>query len=305
LADDSSALAGLFDAYDETERRHARVPTFITRLMLRLGARRSALLRALVRPDADFLDGLTTYVLKLGAENLPPPFDGDVDRRVAASPHVVAVRLRLQQTAKLMAEGMAQGLAAAPTAPLHIVNIGGGPAIDSLNALILLKRSRADLLARRITLQVLDMDAMGPQFGANALRALSAEGGPLAGIDVTFSPEIYDWNEPARLEELIHAAASRGAFIAASSEGALFEYGSDDAIVGNLKALHGHGSGARLVVGSVTRADRVRRRTIAVSRFKLVPRGVEGFAPLARRGGFSIERVEATPISDQVLLRPD
>jgi hypothetical protein len=38
--------------------------------------------------------------------------------------------------------------------------------------------------------------------------------------------------------------------------------------------------------------------------FKLVPRGVEGFAPLAARGGFALAKVKTTPISDQVLLTP-
>ena len=80
------------------------------------------------------------------------------------------MRLRLQQTAKLMAEGLEHDLVAAPGVPLHLFNIAGGPAIDSLNALILLRRAGADVLARQITIQVLDVDARGPFFGANALR---------------------------------------------------------------------------------------------------------------------------------------
>jgi hypothetical protein len=83
----------------------------------------------------------------------------------------------------------------------------------------------------------------------------------------------------------------------------LFEYGSDQAIVANLKALRESGTGARLVAGSVTCADEARRRMIAVTRFKLVPRGIAGFAPLVAQAGFRIAKIEPALLSGQVLLR--
>ena len=86
VPDDPKAISALFDAYIEAERRQGRVPAFVTRWMMRLAARRSPLLRELLRPNAGFLDGLTTYVMKLGAANLPPPFDSEIDRRLAAAP---------------------------------------------------------------------------------------------------------------------------------------------------------------------------------------------------------------------------
>ena len=43
--------------------------------------------------------------------------------------------------------------------------------------------------------------------------------------------------------------------IVASSEGGLFEYGSDDDIARNLASLHAEGRGAKAVVGSVTSGD--------------------------------------------------
>ena len=304
LADDPESLAVSAEAYRDSEQRGARIPAFVTRLMLRLAARRSLLIRALVHPHAGYLDGLSTYILKLGAHNLPSPFNSDIDRRLAATPQVVAMRLRLQQTARLIAEGLEPHLDAAPGAPLHLLNIGGGPAIDSLNALTLLKQVRPEATARPITVHVLDLDTAGPRFGAAALEALRTADGPLAGMDVTFSHDTYDWNAAAALDGFVRQAAADGAILAASSEGALFEYGSDDAIVANLKALHAGGTGVKLAVGSVTRADRFRRRTIMTGGFNLVPRGIDGFAPLAKQGGFDIARIEAAPISDQVLLRP-
>jgi hypothetical protein len=302
VADDAESLRLLLAASAAQERRNRRIPKFIMRLLLKSAAKKSLLLRAVFRSDATFLDGITTYVMKLGADNLPPPYDHPMDRRAAASPHLTLLRLRTQQVARLIADGLAGELAAAATPPLHLINIAGGPAIDSLNALILLNRRAGRLLRRPISIHVLDLDEAGPFFGGNALAALTANGGPLAGLDVTYDYRCYDWNAPAPLEALLRDLAADGAMIAASSEGGLFEYGGDDAIVANLKALRS--GGARLVAGSVTSDDETQRRRITASRFKLIPRGRKGFAPLAARAGFSIARAETAQLSEQVLLRP-
>jgi hypothetical protein len=305
LADDADASAALLSAYIEAERRRARTPRPLSWMMMALAARQSQLLHALMYPQAGYLDGLTTYIIKLGAENLPTPFNNKIDRRVAAAPPVVAMRLRLQQCAQLMAEGLEAPLRHAPAVPLRLLNIAGGTAIDSLNALILLKRDAPELLARPIQILVLDIAANAPTFGANALAALTREGRALAGLNIAFRHEFHDWNQAAPLADIVQQAAAQGAIVAASSEGGLFEYGSDDAIVSNLAALRNGDHGAALVVGSVTSADTIRRDQIAGGRFKLVPRGVDGFAPLATRGGFALAKLKSTPISDQVLLQPD
>ncbi len=302
VADDAASLHRLLAASAEQERRNRRVPKFIMQLLLKSAARKSLLVRAIFSSDATFLDGITTYVMKLGADNLPPPYDSPMDRRAAASPHLTLLRLRTQQVARLLADGLAGELAGTATPPLHLINIAGGPAIDSLNALILLHRRDGNLLRRLIAIHVLDLDETGPFFGRNALAALSANGGPLAGLDIAFDHRGYDWNEPAPLEALLRDLAAQGALIAASSEGGLFEYGSDEAIVANLQALRA--GGARLVAGSVTSDDETRRRMITASQFKLIPRGLTGFAPLAARAGFAVVRAETAQLSEQVLLRP-
>ncbi|MDQ0393896.1 hypothetical protein [Labrys monachus] len=299
IAEDPPAMARLYKAVAEGDRGRRWIPAFVVKAMLRALARRSLLAQAMFGSDGSYLDGLSTYVLKLGPANLPPPFDGPADRRFAALPHVTFLRLRTQQVARMLADGIARAPAAAG-APLHLVNIGGGPAIDSLNALILLKRDRASVLERPIAIHVLDGDDAGPFFGANALAALQAPGCPLEGLDVTFGHRFYDWNDFAALEELVRELVAGGALLAASSEGALFEYGDDSAIIGNLRALRS----AELVVGSVTRGDKTRRDMIANSRFKLFPRGLEGFEPLARQAGFEVAASEPGVLSDQVALRP-
>jgi hypothetical protein len=303
VPDDPAAVRELHDAFVEGERRRRRVPKFIMRMLLRRAARDSRLVRALFNSSTGFLDGMSTYVMKLGADNLVPPYDTPTDRRFAASPHVPLVRLRMQQIARFIAKGLADDLAAAGAAPLSLINIGGGPALDSVNALIVLRRARPDLLRRRVVIEVLDSSQDGFFFGANALAALKAGNGPLQGLDIGMRYYDYDLGETSALQRLVDELASAGAIIAASSEGALFEYGSDRAIVANLDALRANGAGVRLVAGSVTNADETRRRIIEETRFRLVPRGIAGFAPLAAQAGFRIAKTKSVLLSEQVLLR--
>jgi hypothetical protein len=342
VPDDPESLRQLFAACSEEERRRRRIPKFILQWMLKSAARRSRLVRTLFTGSAAFLDGITTYVMKLGAANLPPPYDSPVDKRVAASPHLTLLRLRTQQVARLLADALAAELVSARSAPhshslsspgraegassgdpdkegnaplsemagtspamtterpLHLINIAGGPAIDSMNTLMTLHRRDGDLLRRPIVIHVLDQDDAGPFFGRNALAALTKDGGPLNGLDIAFDHRSYDWDQPAPLEALLRELSAANAVIAASTEGGLFEYGSDAAIVANLKALRA--AGVTCVAGSVTTADENRRRTITASRFKLIPRGLEGFAPLADRAGYRIARAETAQLSEQVLL---
>src|ERR1700726_134784 len=204
VPDDPAAAREQYDAFVEGERRRRRIPKFIMRMMLATAAKKSRLVRALFKSDAGFLDGLSTYVMKLGADNLVPPYDSPMDRRFAASPHIVLLRLRMQQIARLIAEGVADDLAAAgAAAPLSLINIGGGPAMDSINALILLRRARPDLLNRPIGTEALDCSPDGAFFGANALAPLKAHGGPHHGLDIVMRHHDHDWNVPSLLEALV------------------------------------------------------------------------------------------------------
>jgi len=100
----------LFGRSADEARRHQRMPQFIMRFILRRAARQSLILRALFGGEGTFLDGITTYVMKLGAEHLPPPFDSPIDRRFAASPHATYLRLRTQQMATLIAAAIRREL---------------------------------------------------------------------------------------------------------------------------------------------------------------------------------------------------
>jgi len=303
VPDDADAQRRLKDALVKSERQRRLIPKFVMRYMLKSAAKKSRFVNALFGTEASFLDGITTYAMKLGADNLVPPWDSPVDKRFAASPHVAYLRLRTQQMAELMAEGLVPHLVSNDK-PLAIVNIAGGPAVDTINALILLARRTPALPKRKITIHVLDQDDAGPFFGRNALAAMQADGGPLAGHDIAFDHRTYDWNDTTRLAGLIAELAGSGAVIAASSEGGLFEYGSDHAIIENLKALNAKRHGVRLVVGSVTRDDELRRRMMEQSRIRLIQRGIKGFRPLAAQAGFAIIEIRPTIWSDQVLMVP-
>ena len=222
VSDDPASLAARRDAFLAWDRRNRRIPWIVTWLLMRLAAQRSLLLRKIMASDNEYLDSISTYLFKLGTDHLPPGFDGPADRRVAAAPHMALVRLRMQQIALLLAEALLAPLADAPHAPLHLVNIAGGPALDSISALIMLARAHATLIRRPIMIHVFDAQQDGPTFGARALLALTAPPGPLHGIEVEFQHHPYDWNYTVPLARLLAGLAASGAIIAASAEGGLF-----------------------------------------------------------------------------------
>lgn len=303
LPHDAAAVAALRKDFLAFAQQQARIPAPLGKLFLWWASRRSLLVRAMVKPsEGTFLGALTTYALKLGPENLVPPFDGKIDKGFAANPTARSMRIRLSQLAHMTADALAPHLAAEPQAPLHIVNIAGGPAADSLNMLILLRQRNESLLRRPITIHVLDRETAGPRFGANALAALQKPGAPLAGVQAVFDHKIYDWNEIEPLNALLKELQSKNAIIIGASEGGLFEYGDDRAITANLAALHA--AGAIVVAGSVTRNDQITRGIVARSPFGLHPRGLEEFRALAAQTGFRVALSAETLMSDQVLLAP-
>jgi hypothetical protein len=97
-------------------------------------------------------------------------------------------------------------------------------------------------------------------------------------------------------------ARRAGALVAVSSEGGLFEYGSDDDITRNLRALAASSGPDLFVVGSVTRDDEAIRVLKLTSTLATRPRGLPVFSELVERAGWRITRSIARPFSDQVRL---
>jgi hypothetical protein len=190
---------------------------------------------------------------------------------------------------------------------LRLLNIAGGPAIDSLNALILARRRDPEVLRdRSIAIEVLDLDREGPAYGRRALQALQSDAGPLHGLSIAFLDRAYDWSNSAGLEPSLAEARAGNAPLLASSEGALFEYGSDQQILDNLTRLAAAAPPNFLIAGSVTRADEpihvLRRQRARQSSVR--PRGLPLFGELVQRAGYRIVRAIERPFSDQVALEP-
>ncbi len=257
--------------------------------------------RGLQAASGTFLTGINTYLMKLGPDNLGT-YAVPLDRQIAASLPLVSLRMRVQDVARMEAEALAPTLAASPGRPLHFINIAGGPAIDNLNALILLRRDHPDLLERRpIVIHVFDQDQAGPAFGRRALEALLAPGAKLHGLDVTFTLVSYDWRHANRLAEELATLELVAAVWAASSEGGLFEYGDDEAIVSNLQVLRAAGS-AGTVTGSVTRDSGPAALSRGATGVATIPRSLAAFTALAERSGWSVDEVITGPFSFNLRL---
>jgi hypothetical protein len=270
--------------------------------LLQFFLRGSVLAEGIQQAQGSYMSGLHTYLLKLGPEMLGSVSAKPIDRRIAESLPLLAVRLRLQDTAQLMADTLVGSLASDRSRPLHFVNIAGGPAIDSLNTLILLSKRQGGILEERpISIDVLDLDDAGPSFGEAALAALAQQDGPLRGLRVAFRHIRYHWAQVAELQRVLREAEARGPIVICSSEGGLFEYGSDEEIEANLRALRGSANVVG-VVGSVTRADEPVQRLRESSSAATRPRGLAVFRELVRKAGWTIARAIERPFSDQVVL---
>jgi hypothetical protein len=285
--------------------RQQRMPAFLQRLFFGLMQGHSILMRGIAASAGTFLSGLNTYLLKLGPDNLNERYASNVDRRIAASLPALSARLRLQDVARLLVEGLTPELRIHPKATLHLLNIGGGPAIDSMNALILLQKEQPGLLSgRHIIIYSLDLDEAGPSFGARALDALQEESGPLRGLAIDFRHVQYDWSDPRILRKLVNSFDSRdGMIVSASSEGALFEYGSDEEIEANLKTLYETTSAESVIVATVTRADDMGRLFNRASRAAIHLRGLDAFTALSLRAGWKVTKGIDRPLSHDVLMK--
>src|SRR5262249_21836028 len=124
---------------------------------IRVALSRSRIGSGLMAARGTFLSGLSTYLLKLGPDNLPDHFH-PIDRRIAAAFRSVTARLRLQDMADLVCDGVSRPLAADAHRSLHLINIAGGPSADSWNALIQLRRVGTAFGSRGLAVTVLDVD---------------------------------------------------------------------------------------------------------------------------------------------------
>ena len=292
LTDDE--LAALSDGYVLGGRQRSAVPPQVVEAL-----QRSQLGRGLFAASGTYLSGIATYLLKLGPDNLP---DGaaEIDRRIAASFPALMTRLRLQDMTQLLVAGLTPTLRDAQDRPLALVNLAAGVAADSWNALIRL-RGAGVLGQRAVSIVAFDREEGGSTFARRALETLRAPGAPLAGVNVAFRHEQYDWSDADQLRSLLQDMPG-AALRAVSSEGGLFEYASVDAVVANLRALHEGTASETIVVGSATRQGDPARASQAATGIPTRSRTLDVFAAIARHGGWNVGRVIARPFSYHVSL---
>jgi len=287
-------LAALSDGYVLGGRQRSAVPPQVVEAL-----QRSQLGRGLCAASGTYLSGIATYLLKLGPDNLPDGAE-EIDRRIAASFPALMTRLRLQDMTQLLADGLTPTLRDARDRPLALVNLAAGVAADGWNALIML-RGAGVLEQRSVSIVAFDREEAGSTFARCALETLGAQGAPLAGVNVAFRHAQYDWSDGDQLRSLLQDLPG-AALCAVSSEGGLFEYASDDAVVANLRALHEGTASETIVVGSATREGNLTRASQAATGIPTRPRTLDAFAAIARHGGWIIGRVIARPFSYHVSL---
>lgn len=292
-------------------KRSGQMPLRIRKWM----AKHSILLRRMMTSGESYLDGVTTYMCKLGPEAYGGGLDGWMNRKVLGAIGPLTIRMRLHAYVRLIADELIPMLEVLTGSPLHMVNIAGGVASDSWNVLLVIRRERPELLkGRQVRISVLDLETEGPAFGLNVIEALTGGGAPLHGLEISFEHIPYDWCETRTLDELLNkqfsaktAQAKNAAppIVTVSSEGGLFENGTDDEIHRHLKLLREKVSGESVVFGSFVKDAPVLRAMQAAGRLTFFIRSEEDISRLATESGWTIGGTRpGNPHYHMVSLKP-
>ena len=267
--------------------RGSRWPAFVVRLM----AKRSLVMRNTLRASGSFLPGMATYIQKLPSELVGSGWGHAMDRKLLRSIGPVSMRLRLRHTAELAAAAIQARLSLGDGRPIHLLGIAGGTGIDLLNALLVLARDHPDVLSSRtVAIHLLDPDADSAAFGARCLDGLKAADAPLAGLDISLAHQPYDWRQPDALVDILESAAAERALVVCTSEGGLFEYGSDADVTGNLETLRTHAPADTVVIGSVLLDGPVGQALMQYGRMAIVLRKADAFESLVGASRWQVAR---------------
>ena len=309
--------ASLEGALRDLEAREA-APAAARQSFLAALQRESRLAREIGGARAGVVGGLGTYMLKLGPSNLGA-WAGDLDRAIASSLPCLSARLRLRDCARLLASSLAPALAARPRADLVLVDIAGGPASSSLNALLALRRGEDGLLeGRRTRILVLDRDGEGPAFGARCLEALRSAGGALEGIDAVLDYLAFDWRDAASFARILREAAlaapeERGGraraappappILALVSEGGLFDYAADAEVAAILSTAAAIAPLVAAFVSTASRPDGGAGRLNREGGIGIVPRGPEDVSRIAQGPGWLLGTCLEEPLARSFVLQ--
>ena len=260
-------------------------------------------------PGDSFVSGMSTYVYKLGPNLIGGGPDRAFDRSASMDIGGVAIRMRIRDLCRLQAGTLMPQLESSPQTDLVFLNLAGGAASDSINTLILvLKKDTALLRNRRIEINVLDIETLGPHFALGCMEALQAPGYLFHGLDIACHHLSHNWQDAEGLIPLL--ADKEDCVVTCASEGGLFEYGRDEEIERNLDVLYRHAPDGMRIAGTVVHEPtRVHPTVPAMAKAAnagLRFLGVGGLAAILEKTGWRLERVqEENPIYVVFTLKKD
>ena len=266
-----------------------KLPLFIKRFL----SKRSFIMAGMMDMTTgnEYVTGLSTMVMKLG-----PGFIGKgrrklLDRLGSRAIGAVMVRMRTRDISGFLANSIKGSLKTFPGKDLCLVNIGGGTATDSLNALILVLKSDPELISgKKIELNILDVDDYGPYFAISSARELISDEGALKGISLSCRHIDYNWRDVTGLDELLKERAEWVTLF--SSEGGIFEYGEEEDIINTLRVISRNTGNQTAFCGSLVKdpfnVDPVFSETLDLTTIRPMQYGQEGLKKLADKSGWKI-----------------
>jgi hypothetical protein len=260
-------------------------------------------------PDANFLNGMSTYVYKLGQNLIGGGQDRELDRSLSMGIGGVAVRMRIRDLCRLQADAVIPQLESSPQKNLCFINIAGGAASDSINTLILIVKENSSLLNnRKIEINVLDIDTIGPHFAPCCIEALKTQAHHFHGLDIAFHHIPHDWKDTDGLIPLL--SDKKDYIVMCASEGGLFEYGMDEDIIRNLNVLYDHSPDSMRIAGTIIhdtdKVDATVPATAKATNAGLRFLGVNGLTDILERTDWRFESVqEKNPIYVIFTLKKD
>ncbi len=200
--------------------------------------------------DNSHLSGMRTLLYKLGPDLSRGIKLSFRDKWAVKQTSFMGLRIRLRDLCRLQSKILQPQLKLFPERNLCFFNIAGGAATDSINTLILIQESDPELLkGRKIEINILDIDTYGPNFAKRCIDVLKQPEERFHGLNITLNIIHYDWSQPEALRKM---SLERSDWIQlCSSEGGLFEYGSDSDIIENLNYFFPNSPADARVTGSL------------------------------------------------------
>jgi len=244
-------------------------------------------------PNATYLSGMSTYMLKLGPNLIGGGEERNIDRMIAMGVISAAARMRLRDICRLQANALVPRLMASPGKEFCLINIAGGAAADSINTLILvLGEDRSLLKNRKIEINLFDIDIDSANFAGRCIEALKAPGCHFHRLDISFNHIKYNWTDTG---DLIDILAKKGdCILTGTSEGGLFEYASDEEIKNNLDALYENSPDemqfAGTVIHDIDQVDPTMAAMAEESRGSLQLRGIDGLRSILKKTKWKLDK---------------